>query len=294
MENGVSRIKTKLLNAFNSGKLPSSIIFYGPGSQHEKDDFIYDIAYSIMKIKRNIGKDKFISLIASSSFTDFVTISKGSTGSIKVDEVKQINEVVSYKPFESGNRIFYFKDAEAMTHQAQNAILKIIEEPDPFNYFFLMTNKKNSLLRTITSRCVSFYIPEIICDKDTPNEKLKPENYFPFLNECNELFDRQFILSEMKTIEMEAKDFSPERLTSIDRIEKKINIVDSSDLSEQADKEYSKRLIIKMRLAFFSYFLKNIYPALSEKIALFLNNRQFITTESSVFYNFTGEEIGKQ
>jgi hypothetical protein len=290
--NALEEIKNKITNSFDNEKLSSSIILYGPGSQLEKDQFVYEIAFYMSKMKRNVTKEKFFSLATSLSLPDFIIISKGSTGSIKVDEIKKIDDVISYEPFESVNRIFYIKDAQAMTHQAQNALLKKIEEPGSRNYFFLTTNKKNSLLRTITSRCISFYLPELIVN-DMTDSPLLPESYFPFLNEIYELFDEIFIKSQMKVIELESAGFNPLRITSIDKINNIISDLGNFEPKKNQDREYLKRSVIKMRLAFFSYFLKNKYPEISEKIALFLNNRQFFSVDSSVFYNLTGDDIGK-
>jgi len=288
----IALIKNKIINAFNLNHLPSSIIFFGPGSQTEKDDFIYDLSFSILKINRDIAFDKFLLLASGNNIPDLLVFSKGSSGSIKVEDIERIDSVINYRPFESQNRIFYFRDAQTMTPQAQNAILKKIEEPNSNNYFFLSTNKKNSLLSTITSRCVSFYIPENISDI-SDNAAIPPERFYPFINELIDILGTEYVNAQKKIIEIEALNFDSGRLTSLSSFERYISDFSDLDIQSPVDKEYLKRLVIKMRLAFLSYFLKNKYPDVSERIALFLNNRQFFSVDSTVFFNLIGDEIGK-
>ena len=73
--------------------------------------------------------------------------------SIKIEQVRQlVGEVVS-RPFESKARGFVIDEAQLMTEQAQNALLKSLEEPPPRSYLFLVTAAPQALLPTIRSRC---------------------------------------------------------------------------------------------------------------------------------------------
>ncbi len=284
--NTAKQIKTKILKSFEKGVLPASIVFHGTGSQKEKDDFVISVSDKILKIKRNLSDDKFRELALSNSLPDFVLISKGSTGSIKVDDIHKIDDIIKYKPFESENRIVYIKESETMTVQAQNSLLKKIEEPAEKTYYFLTTAKKNNLLPTIVSRCVSFYVPEVVDGNDT----LSPQCFFPFIKDMYDLFGTEFVNSEKKLIELQALEFNHKSLSSL---QKSYDRITELNFDEFGKEEYIKKTVIKMRLAFFSFFLKNKYPDIAERIALFLNNRQFFSLESSVFYNIIGDEIGK-
>ena len=74
---------------------------------------------------------------------------------ISVDDIRaQINNDVGIKPYSGPYKIYIVNEAEKMTPQAQNAILKTLEEPPAYAVILLLTTNVNSLLPTILSRCV--------------------------------------------------------------------------------------------------------------------------------------------
>jgi DNA polymerase-3 subunit delta' len=73
--------------------------------------------------------------------------------SIGVDEVRLLIRRVSIKPFEGGRHTVIIDEAEKMTQQAQNALLKTLETPPGGAVFFLLTTTPSQLLATIVSRC---------------------------------------------------------------------------------------------------------------------------------------------
>ena len=74
---------------------------------------------------------------------------------IKVDQVRRLNEVIRYKPAEARRRVFIFSDS-AFMKEAANALLKVLEEPPDFATIFLLARNPRELLPTIRSRCVTF------------------------------------------------------------------------------------------------------------------------------------------
>lgn len=84
----------------------------------------------------------------------WITHEKPST--IAIDEVReQINNDILIKPYSSKYKIYILDEAEKLTVQAQNALLKTIEEPPAYGIIMLLTNNKDSFLQTILSRCVA-------------------------------------------------------------------------------------------------------------------------------------------
>lgn len=84
----------------------------------------------------------------------WITHEKPST--IAIDEVReQINNDILIKPYSSKYKIYIVDEAEKLTVQAQNALLKTIEEPPVYGIIMLLTNNKDSFLQTILSRCVA-------------------------------------------------------------------------------------------------------------------------------------------
>lgn len=111
---------------------------------------------------------------------DLIRLVREKENTISVEEVReQINNTVSIKPYQSKYKIYIIPGADKMTVQAQNAILKTIEEPPAYAVFFLLTENAESLLPTITSRCVMLklrYIKDALIKKYLM-EKLEIPDY---------------------------------------------------------------------------------------------------------------------
>ena len=86
---------------------------------------------------------------------DFVVVEK-EDGLIKVDAIRQLIENVMLKPTVSTRRVFIIRDAECMNAQAQNALLKVLEEPPAYATIILTTSNKERIIKTIKSRCTTF------------------------------------------------------------------------------------------------------------------------------------------
>lgn len=78
--------------------------------------------------------------------------------SIGIEEVKDFTHKVLYKPFEEKYQVGIIEEAQALTTQAQNALLKTLEEAPTTTVFILMVNNEKKLLETIVSRCVKHYV----------------------------------------------------------------------------------------------------------------------------------------
>ena len=72
---------------------------------------------------------------------------------LKVDTIREVCRYANQTAILSARKIFIIRDAGAMVPQAQNAILKTLEEPPPGTVLILTVSRKNSLLATIMSRC---------------------------------------------------------------------------------------------------------------------------------------------
>lgn len=89
---------------------------------------------------------------------DFIFI-KSDKKKIGVNEIRDyILKNIEIKPFKYKYKVFIIKDAHNMTVQAQNAILKTIEDPPSFAIFIFLSKNYNSFLPTILSRCILFKI----------------------------------------------------------------------------------------------------------------------------------------
>lgn len=85
---------------------------------------------------------------------------------IGVDEIrKRINDTVYIKPFMSKRKVYVIFEAEKLTVQAQNSLLKILEEPPMYAHFILSTGNIEKLIPTIQSRCVKLATNDISEDE---------------------------------------------------------------------------------------------------------------------------------
>ena len=78
----------------------------------------------------------------------------GDGAAISVDTIRWLREDAYLKPNESQYRVILLADAQQMRHEAQNALLKILEEPPAHVIFILTCDSRTALLPTIQSRCV--------------------------------------------------------------------------------------------------------------------------------------------
>ncbi len=93
----------------------------------------------------------------SGNHTDVIYVDSLRGRSIGVDEIReQIGKNIGLKPYKYKYKIFIVNNADTMTIQAQNALLKTIEEPPEYGIFILISENYNKFLPTILSRCVIF------------------------------------------------------------------------------------------------------------------------------------------
>ena len=93
---------------------------------------------------------------------DIITVKHEKPNSISVDDIRtQLNGDIMIKPYSSRYKIYIVPEADLMTVQAQNALLKTLEEPPEYAVIFLLTENADSLLATIRSRCVMLKLRNI-------------------------------------------------------------------------------------------------------------------------------------
>ncbi|WP_195513103.1 DNA polymerase III subunit delta' [Dorea longicatena] len=110
----------------------------------------------------------------SGNHPDIIRVTHEKPNSISVDDIRtQVNNTVDIKPYQGPYKVYIIPQADMMTPQAQNAILKTIEEPPSYAVFLLLTENAETLLPTINSRCVMLKLCNI---KDTLIKKYLMEN----------------------------------------------------------------------------------------------------------------------
>lgn len=110
----------------------------------------------------------------SGNHPDIIRVTHEKPNVISVDDIrKQVNNDIQIKPYQGPYKIYIIAEADLMTVQAQNALLKTIEEPPKYAVIFLLTENAEVLLPTITSRCVMLKLRNI---RDTLIKKYLMEN----------------------------------------------------------------------------------------------------------------------
>ena len=94
--------------------------------------------------------------------------SKKNLQSIGIEDIKNIQEKIFLKPLKSTNKLIIIEDAHLLTPEAQNALLKVLEEPPAHTHIILATETKEALLPTILSRCQIIELEE---EQTKPSEK---------------------------------------------------------------------------------------------------------------------------
>lgn len=98
----------------------------------------------------------------SGNHPDIITVVHEKPNSIGVDEIReQVNNTIDIRPYQGPYKIYIIPEADMMTVQAQNALLKTIEEPPEYAVIMLLTENADTLLATITSRCVMLKLRNI-------------------------------------------------------------------------------------------------------------------------------------
>lgn len=80
---------------------------------------------------------------------------------IGVDSIRDLSNDTLIKPYGLNYKVYIIEDGDLLTVQAQNALLKTLEEPPKYVVFIILTSNKNILLDTILSRSTTIYFPPV-------------------------------------------------------------------------------------------------------------------------------------
>jgi len=136
--------------------LPPSLIFAGPEGIGKRQAAIALAQFVNCPAPAGLdacGVCASCSRIGRGVHPDVLMIEPGETGSIRIEQVRDAIDRSAYRPFEGKRRVVIVDDADAMVPEAQNAMLKTLEEPPSGSTFVLVTARPDLLLPTVRSRC---------------------------------------------------------------------------------------------------------------------------------------------
>lgn len=145
--------KEKLLSEIASGKLSHAYLIEG-GEGCGKTYFARFAAAAVLCTgdKPPCGKCPSCVKALAGSHPDLFYFSPDKKASMGVETVRGIKKSLFFMPNDGDRKVYIIDDAQKMTVQAQNALLKFIEEPPASVLFFIVADKKESLLPTVVSR----------------------------------------------------------------------------------------------------------------------------------------------
>lgn len=100
------------------------------------------------------GQCRSCDRVARGVHIDVIALEPDDRASIKIDLVREMLGRISYRPFEGKRRLVLVREADTLEPQAQNSLLKSLEEPPPATSFILTTALPGALLPTVRSRCM--------------------------------------------------------------------------------------------------------------------------------------------
>lgn len=89
-----------------------------------------------------------------SNHPDFMLIQPEDGKNIKIEQIRYLQEKIAEKPVISNKKVYIINDCDCMTVEAQNCLLKTLEEPPEYAVIILVLSNENKLLVTIKSRCM--------------------------------------------------------------------------------------------------------------------------------------------
>lgn len=154
---GHERVIESLQNALLLDKVSHAYIFEG---EEGSGKMTMAEAFAISLQCEKGGKDACMSCPAcrqalTRNNPDIIYLQQSKERIISVDDIRQqINATVDIKPYSNKYKVYIIEHAERMKDEAQNALLKTMEEPPAYVVIILLTTNKERLLPTIRSRCV--------------------------------------------------------------------------------------------------------------------------------------------
>ena len=154
---GQEQLKEHLQNAIAMNKVSHAYIING--ERNAGKEFIAKVfAMALQCEKKEVepcGECHSCKQALSNNQPDIIYISHEKPNTIGVEDIRaQINNDIGIKPYSSPRKIYIVNEGEKMTPQAQNALLKTLEEPPEYAVIVILTTNVEALLPTVLSRCV--------------------------------------------------------------------------------------------------------------------------------------------
>ena len=151
---GNERVKETLVKLYKKDNISHSYIFLGIEGLGKKL-IAKEFAKMILCSEKQglpCGKCKSCVQFETGNHSDYINIEPDGV-SIKIEQIRNMQMKVCERPIVSNRKIYIIDDADKMTVESQNCLLKTLEEPPEYIIIILIVSNENTLLNTIKSRC---------------------------------------------------------------------------------------------------------------------------------------------
>ena len=158
---GNEKNKEILKKSIELNKTSHSYLFWGTEGIGKKL-IAKEFAKKILCLEKNMKDCKCKSCIEfdSDNNPDFQLI-EATDGKIKIDQIREMQRKIAEKPIISTQKVYIIDDADMMTTEAQNCLLKTLEEPPEYITIILVCSNEDTMLSTIKSRCTRMHFESI-------------------------------------------------------------------------------------------------------------------------------------
>lgn len=247
---GNDKNKNVLINTIKSNKISHSYIFCGIEGIGKKL-IAKKFAKAILCLEKDkpCGKCKSCIEFETNNNPDFFLL-ESESGKIKIEQIREMQRKIAEKPIISNNKVYIINDSDTMTPEAQNCLLKTLEEPPEYITIILICSNENNLLATIKSRCTRLYFEQLSNDdiKEYININFPEEN-------IDENILELYQGSIGKAIQLRDKKDVYEKIEKIIKQLKEKDLIEIIQMSEEIYKskeeinnilEYINILLLKM------------------------------------------------
>ena len=141
-------------NSLKNDRLSHAYIFVGPAGVGKMTTAVnLAQALNCESGDRPCGACASCKRILDLKHADVQVIDLAGKTEISIGQIRELERYASLKPFEGRCRVFIIDNAEVMSSEAANCLLKTLEEPPPFVYMILLSSNEKAMLSTILSRC---------------------------------------------------------------------------------------------------------------------------------------------
>lgn len=152
---GNDLIKQSLLYSIHSNNILHSYMFIGPNGIGK-----CLLAQEFAKAILNNATDIY-------NHPDFMLIVAEDGKSLKIEQIRYLQEKIAEKPIKSNKKVYIINDSDCMTKEAQNCLLKTLEEPPEYAVIILIVANENKMLTTIKSRCTKLVFQPLSAEEIT-------------------------------------------------------------------------------------------------------------------------------